>query len=78
LCQTHQRAQARKTPFQGFIETRIFNGNGRLGGKEGQQVTLWGAKDPSRAFVINGDDAEETVTIDQGFGKDGEERTNGR
>ena len=64
MCQTHQRAQARKTRFQGFIEARVFNGNGRLGGKEGQQTTLWGAKDTSRTFVIDRNDAEEIVTID--------------
>ena len=77
LRQTRQRAQARKTRFQGFIEARIFNGHGRLGGKEGQQVTLWGAKDTSRAFVIDRDDAEETVTIHQGFRENRKERANG-
>jgi hypothetical protein len=60
----------------------VILGNGTLVialkvGQESQEITRRGTKDPSRTFVIHRDDAEETVTIHQGFGENCKERGDG-
>ena len=58
------------TPPDLFIEPGIFDGNGRLGGEEGEEVAVLRRKALLRALVAHGNHTHKPLPVQQGLGQD--------